>query len=173
MIKKRFTTALAGAVLALGILTTTAGPAEAAGPPTTYGNICYQAHVQNLGWLNWQCDGQWAGTKGKGLNLEALRVHINGYWTGCFRAHRSNYGWDDHLECAKHGTDIQIGTTGMNTPIEAIEFYAPANYRAYSVAHVRNIGDLPGNHPGDDPSHVISGTEGRGLPMEAVWFSVM
>lgn len=61
----------------------------------------------------------------------------------------------------------------MNTPIEAIEFYAPNDRRAYSVAHVRDIGDLPGYHPGNDPAHVIAGTEGRALPMEAVWFSVM
>ncbi|MEV7415483.1 hypothetical protein [Streptomyces sp. NPDC089919] len=172
MIRKSFATALAGAALVVGALAMPTTPAQADGPPG-YGNLCYQAHVQNKGWLNWHCDGGMAGTEGEGLNLEAVRVHINGTWTGCFRAHRANYGWDDHMECASKGHDIQIGTTGMNTPVEAIEFWAPADRRAYSVAHVRNLGDVPAGHPGDDPSHLIAGTEGRGLPMESVWFSIM
>ncbi|MCB5167398.1 hypothetical protein LG634_21490 [Streptomyces bambusae] len=169
---KRIRSALTGAALALGVLAATASPAGAAGPPTTYGNLCYQAHVQNLGWLNWQCDGQWAGTKGKALNLEVLRIHINGYWTGCFRAHRSNYGWDNSLQCAEHGRDIMIGTTGMNTAIEAVEFYAPADRRAGGRAHVRNIGDVAGSHPGGDMSHVVVGTEGRALPIEQLYLVI-
>lgn len=43
--------------------------------PTGY-KIQYQAHVANLGWLDWVEEGEYAGTKGKKYAMEALRVRI-------------------------------------------------------------------------------------------------
>ena len=37
-------------------------------------SICYEAHVQNKGWVGEVCDGQTAGSVGEGLRMEAMRA---------------------------------------------------------------------------------------------------
>ncbi|WP_374286873.1 hypothetical protein [Lactococcus sp.] len=38
--------------------------------------VFYRVHVQGSGWTGWFSDGQFAGTKGKSLRMEALEVHV-------------------------------------------------------------------------------------------------
>jgi len=38
--------------------------------------ICYQAHVQNIGWQSQVCNNQVAGTVGQSLRLEAIRIFL-------------------------------------------------------------------------------------------------
>ena len=55
--------------------------------------ICYQAHVQKLGWQSVVCDGDVAGTTGQALRLEALSIGVAGVGTVCAQAHVSDIGW--------------------------------------------------------------------------------
>ena len=35
-------------------------------------NVQYRAHIENLGWSTWVRSGEWVGTKGKALRIEAI-----------------------------------------------------------------------------------------------------
>ncbi|MFJ8164190.1 hypothetical protein ACIRBY_25145 [Streptomyces sp. NPDC096136] len=169
MLKSAKRLAVALGVASLAALVTGA-PAHAATK-----EICYQAHVQNKGWLDWQCNGDWAGTRGQALNLEALRVKTN-YGEVCLRAHRARYGWDSQEQCAKPGKTIQVGTTGMNTAIEALEYVSTGPEGGYvtGTAHVRDLGDVDdygtANWRPGWGYFIRVGTTGRGLPIEALKF---
>ena len=39
-------------------------------------DIYYQAHVQNIGWLDWAKNGEAAGSEGYGYQMEALRIKL-------------------------------------------------------------------------------------------------
>lgn len=39
-------------------------------------DVCYRAHVENVGWMDWAVNGQMAGTAGYGQRLEALQVRL-------------------------------------------------------------------------------------------------
>lgn len=153
------------------------GAAQAEARPSPNGGICYQAHVQDIGWMDWKCDGEWAGTQGQARKLEAVRIHVNApsdVFKVCAKAHRSNYGWDDHYECASNNHEIQIGTTGtigFNNPMEAMRVYFDTTPDSpQGNAYIRNDGWLPG------PRYFVNnwlvmeiGSTGRGLPMEMFW----
>ncbi|MFD7835248.1 hypothetical protein [Streptomyces sp. NPDC059761] len=144
--------------------------------------VCYQPHVQDVGWKTEVCNGAWAGSIGEARNLEALRVRIN-YGSLCMKAHRSNYGWDSTYQCANPSHSIQIGTSGMNTPIEAISYYYCPDSRLggqgdiYAEGWRRNVGYVSAApSPFATPrsgckAEGIIGTTGQALPMEAVKFS--
>lgn len=38
--------------------------------------LCYRAHVQNIGWQSWKCEGDIAGTVGRSLRIEALDLQV-------------------------------------------------------------------------------------------------
>ncbi|PCE13386.1 hypothetical protein AUC47_08910 [Microbacterium sp. SZ1] len=38
--------------------------------------IKYSAHVQSIGWMETKSSGQTAGTTGRGLGIEALRISV-------------------------------------------------------------------------------------------------
>ncbi|MEU7900540.1 hypothetical protein AB0B45_47890 [Nonomuraea sp. NPDC049152] len=144
------------------------GPARAAAD-----QVCYEAHVQNVGWMGWQCDGAVGGTIGRSLNLESVRFKVNAGEL-CVKAYRSHYGWDSTFQCAKPSKTVQIGTTGMNAPMEAILFYYRNGNGSYikGKAHSRNIGwtdqyDTGTYRTGYSKMYMI-GTTGRSLPMEAL-----
>lgn len=44
--------------------------------------VFYRVHVQGSGWTGWFSDGEFAGTKGKSLRMEALEVHVIDPTTG-------------------------------------------------------------------------------------------
>ena len=47
-----------------------------AGDLGTYFNICYRAHVQNIGWMGWAMNGEKAGTTGANLRMEAIQIRL-------------------------------------------------------------------------------------------------
>ena len=71
----------------------------------------YQAHVQNLGWLPWVDAGEQAGTTGKSLRMEAIRIRLGPtaamFGSVEYRCHVQNLGW---LAWTKDGGTC--GTTG-------------------------------------------------------------
>jgi len=88
-------------------------------PTGSTGSICYQAHVQNYGWMAAVCDGAMAGTTGQSLRVEAMRVWLTGAAAGthvCYRAQVENLGWLGEL-C----DGANMGTAGQNLRLEAFQ----------------------------------------------------
>ena len=86
----------------------------------TSGGIQYSAHVQNKGWTEWVKNGKVAGTEGKSLRLEALKVKLTGAAASAYdvwyRSYVQQYGW---LGWAKNGA--ASGTEGYGMAINAIQ----------------------------------------------------
>lgn len=91
------------------------------------GAICYTTHVQNIGWQGnendpgtWKKDGEMAGTSGRGLRLEAIRICLTGeiaeHYDIYYRVHAQNVGW---MGWAKNGE--AAGTAGYSYRLEAID----------------------------------------------------
>lgn len=77
-----------------------------------------EAHVQNLGWQKAVSLGKTAGTVGRNLHLEALRISLVGFPDGSgisLQAHVSNLGWINSVQAGQ-----VAGTVGRNLPIEAL-----------------------------------------------------
>jgi uncharacterized protein YjdB len=81
--------------------------------------LCYQAYVQDIGWLGEVCDGQVAGTVGQSLRMEALKVRVASPPTGVsvfYTAYVQDIGWQAEV------SNGQIaGTTGQSRRIEALK----------------------------------------------------
>ena len=140
--------AIAAAVLVI------ISPSAAAASPTVW----YQAHVQDIGDQRPVWDGQTAGTTGRSLRLEALRV----YGTPIeYRVHSQDVGWGPWVQ------DQWAGTRGRSLRAEAIQVRMaggadPALHVEYR-AHVQDVGWQPWVSDG-----ATAGTTGRSLRMEAV-----
>lgn len=84
------------------------------------GGFSYQAHVRNIGWQPEVSNGAQAGTTGRALSIEAVKIRLTGSLDAnydiYYRAHVRNVGW---LDWAKDGKEA--GTAGYASPIEAIE----------------------------------------------------
>ncbi|OJF12172.1 Ig domain-containing protein [Couchioplanes caeruleus] len=125
-------------------------------------SVCYQAHVQNIGWQSIKCDGQTAGTTGQSLRMEAIAivVSLEVGWV-CYRAHVQNIGWQGQ-QC-----DGQTaGTTGASLRMEAIQIKVQNGSVCYE-AHVQNIG-----WQSRRCNWAVAGTTGQSLRMEAIKITV-
>ena len=139
----------------------------------TPNSIGYIGHIQNIGWQSQKKDGEVAGTSGRGLRMEAIKItpisksaqykkdNIKIY----YQAHVQNIGWQ------KYVTENQIaGTTGRGLRIEAIRIKLSDN-NDYSIkyrVHVQNIGWMPWKY--DDE---IAGTTGQSLRIEAIQIQIV
>lgn len=107
-------------------------------------SIRYSAHVQKIGDQAEVKDGQIAGTVGKSLSIEAIKIcYDNSIGLKVrYRAHVAKVGWQDY----KNSGEI-AGTKGKKLPIEAIQIYLEdksgkksEEYSVYYRAHVAKIG---------------------------------
>ena len=75
------------------------------------------AHVQNIGWMPAVPNGATAGTTGRSLRMEAIRVtsDVPGWKIEC-RAHVQNIGWMPWV-----GDGQTCGTTGRSKRLEAVQ----------------------------------------------------
>ena len=83
--------------------------------------VSYQAHVQNLGWLDTVSNGAVTGTTGQSLRLEALRIWLENPSPGMrigYQAMVQGLGW---MEVVFDGAEA--GTTGQMRAIEAIRIW--------------------------------------------------
>lgn len=138
--------------------------------PTTDGvGVSYATHVQNLGWeTSWASNGSPAGTEGRSLRLEGIRIKLTGAEIPAgggieYRTHVQNIGWEKSW--AKDGATA--GTEGQSLRLEAIEIRLvnlPANYSVEYRTHVQNIGWETTWAKNGEPA----GTEGRSLRLEAI-----
>lgn len=138
----------------------TATPVPPPGDPA----VSYSAHVQSLGWMASVTDGETAGTTGRSLRLEALRMAFSGIpYTGGFiwRGHVQRIGWQPWTGGG------EIGTTGLGLRLEAFAVELTGvladHYSVRYRAHVQGVGWQAWRTEGE-----ISGTVGRGLRIEAV-----
>ena len=132
---------------------------------TKTGRINYQAHVQNDGWQNPVCDGATAGTTGKSLRMEGLKIWTtDGTVVQEVNAHIQNIGWKKY---SHPGKDTVIGTTGQSLRLEAliIKTSKPCKMRG----HIQDKSDNGGwtNWVDCDGKQMV-GTEGQSRRLEAV-----
>ncbi len=131
-------------------------------------SIRYSAHVRNIGWMDEVSDGQTAGTTGKGLPIEALKINLGNY-----EALGDISGVTYELQCQDIGWTAPVsngaegGTTGQAKHAEAIKINLTGRmalaYDVYYRTHVSNYGWLDWAKNGE-----VSGTVGLNAPMEAI-----
>lgn len=131
--------------------------------------VQYGAHVSEIGWQHIMSDGNVAGTTGKALPIEAIKIEINNLeGVGVkYRTHVRDIGWQDYV------TDWSTaGTTGRALSIEAIEIELTGvnanKYDIYYAAHVANVGWLDWAKNG-----ASAGSSGYAYPMEAIKIQIV
>ena len=139
-------------------------PGNTANPFKLNLSLTYNAHVSNIGWMSSLKNGSIAGTTGRNLSLEALRLNLSTKGLGdvLSRAHVRSIGWQNWIESSN-----QIGTTGRSLPIEALQFKLTnkleQNFDIFYRAHIQNVGWLGWAKNGE-----IAGSTGMGYHLEAV-----
>ena len=144
---------------------------EAAAPVS----LSYSAHVSNIGWMGAVAGGETAGTTGRGLPLEALRLVLSDASTGeplgadaiSVEAHVSNVGWQ-----AAVGNGGTAGTTGQSRAVEALRVRLSgelsARYTVWYRVHSAEFGWLGWVCDGAD-----AGSAGYGRAVQAVQVAVL
>ncbi|MHC1685848.1 MAG: DUF4073 domain-containing protein [Clostridiaceae bacterium] len=126
-------------------------------------SVSYIEHVQDLGWQNWVSDGQEAGTTGRCLRGEALKINLVNAPKGAhikYQVHVQDKGWMDWVSDGQ-----QAGTTGQCRRLEAIKITLE-NMPGYSVqyqVHVENKGWMDWVSDGQQ-----AGTTGQCKRLEAI-----
>ena len=105
--------------------------------------VSYQTHVQNVGWQSYVKNGAMAGTQGKSLRLEGIRIRLgNRPYSGgiSYRTHIQNIGWESSWK----SDDAMSGTSGRSLRLEAIQIKLTGemakHYDVYYRVHAQNIG---------------------------------
>ncbi len=88
-------------------------------------SVFYQVHVQNLGWMDPVSNGSYAGTKGQGLRIEAIKIWLQdlpGY-SVFYRGHCQSLGDIPQAEgdwtWVENGE--QLGSTGSGLRLEELQ----------------------------------------------------
>lgn len=126
-------------------------------------NIKYKVHVQNGGWQTPKENGELAGTKEQSLRMEAIKIDAD--IPIKYRVHTENKGngdtkggWSEYVP-----NGFMAGSVGESRRIEAIEIESSSRL-IKAKAHIQNVGDV--DYPAG--THVIIGTEGQALRLEAL-----
>ena len=126
--------------------------------------IKYQTHIQNIGWQTEVSSNNIAGTTGKALRLEAIKISLNTDIIGdiSYQVHVEDIGWMDSVSSGN-----LAGTTGQAKRLEAIKISLTGelanSYDIYYQVHAQNYGWLGWAKNGEE-----SGTAGYGLRLEAI-----
>lgn len=126
----------------------------------------YSAHVQRIGWMDAVSSGETAGTVGKSLRIEALKIQLkspDGATLPVFtQAHVSGIGWQDWVVSGSIA-----GTVGQSRAIEAIRFKLPdsmvQDYSIWYRVHAQEFGWLGWTCDG-----ASAGSAGYGRRIEAM-----
>lgn len=125
-------------------------------------DIQYKAHIQDIGWTDWENAGQVAGTEGEGKRVEAIILEGHNGLDLSYRVHMEDKGWSDWVANGQ-----VAGTTGQARRIEAIEI--KSNKMLEVQEHVQSIGWMPSSKG----TNIRIGTEGKSLRLEAFKINVM
>lgn len=137
--------------------------------PAQMPTVSYCAHVQNIGWQSEVSNGALAGTTGRSLRVEALKIHIDGDSNlgVSYCAHVQNIGWMNPVS-----DGAMAGTSGRSLRVEAIKINLTGNdaqyYDIYYCTHVQNYGWMDWMKNGEE-----SGTAGFSYRVEAVEIKIV
>lgn len=136
---------------------------ESAAEAAVRGSVRYSAHVSYVGWQKEVVDGATAGTTGRSLNMECLKIKTDGLdGSISYRAHVSNVGWKDYV-----ADGAEAGTTGRGLAIEALQIRlsgaAAESFDVYYRVHSAYLGWL-GWARNDEPA----GSAGYGFGVQAI-----
>ena len=126
-------------------------------------HILYQTHVEDIGWQNTKKDGELAGTEGKSLRVEALKINMINLPEGVtlrYQTHVQDIGWQKW----KKNNEI-AGTSGRSLRVEAIRIKLDGTDE-YSIKyrmHVQDIGWQEWCYDGE-----TAGTVGEEKRIEAI-----
>ena len=126
-------------------------------------HILYQTHVEDIGWQNTKKDGELAGTEGKSLRIEALKINMINLPEGVtlrYQTHIQDIGWQKW----KKNNEI-AGTSGRSLRVEAIRIKLDGTDE-YSIKyrmHVQDIGWQEWCYDGE-----TAGTVGEEKRIEAI-----
>ena len=128
--------------------------------------VAYKTHVQKEGWQDYKVNGEMAGTSGKALRLEAIKIKLkNQDYTGniLYRTHIQTFGWEKEFK----KNDEMSGTSGLAKRLEAIEIKLDGemadHYDVYYRVHAQKFGWLGWARNGE-----AAGTAGYAYRLEAI-----
>ena len=127
-------------------------------------NISYSTHVQNIGWQRQFTNGEVAGTTGKSLRLEAIKIKLDSTLEGNveYAAHVQNIGWQNYV-----ANEEISGTTGRSLRLEAIRIRLTGEiaeyYDVYYRVHIQEYGWLGWTKNGES-----AGSQNLSLRLEAI-----
>lgn len=117
---------------------------EAKRPDEIKPNVNYQTHVQEIGWQGFVRNGESAGTSGKKLRLEAIKINLSDAALAGnieYSTHVQRIGWQ---EKKKNGE--LSGTSGKKLRLEAIKINLSGDvsryYDVYYRVHIQDKGWL-------------------------------
>ncbi|GLZ33731.1 hypothetical protein Lesp02_59190 [Lentzea sp. NBRC 105346] len=120
--------------------------------------VCYNAHLQDIGWQGARCNGEIAGTTGQSRRLEAIVIVVSTDVGGvCYNSHLQDIGWQG----TRCNGEIS-GTTGQSRRLEAIAIGASIGSICYN-SHLQDIG-----WQGTRCNGQVSGTTGQSRRLEAI-----
>ena len=158
-------TASIAEVQAIRIQLVPRGESGPAGVPVSIPNVNYSTHVQNIGWQATIRNGAMAGTTGRSLRLEGIRIDVSDTALSGgieYRTHVQNIGWQGFVS-----NGAVAGTTGRSLRLEAIEIRLTGQlaniFDVYYRVHVQNLGWLDWARNGQS-----AGSAGKSLRLEAI-----
>ena len=129
----------------------------------TVPSVSYTTHVQNVGWQSYVSDGAMAGTSGRALRLEAIKIKINSPAVSggiSYRTHVQTYGWQSFVS-----NNSVSGTSCQSKRLEAIQIKLTGElanqYDVYYRVHAQSYGWL-----GWAKNGASAGTSGLGKRLE-------
>ncbi len=128
--------------------------------------VSYTTYVQNYGWQENIYDGGMAGTEGKSLRLEGIRIFLpNQEYSGNirYRTHIQNLGWENDW---KENGQLS-GLPGQSLRLEAVQIKLTGeiadHYDVYYRVHAQDLGWMGWTKNGES-----AGTEGHSYRVEAI-----
>ena len=104
--------------------------------------VKYTTHVQEIGWQDYVSNGAMAGTSGRSLRLEGIKIELkNMPYEGNieYRTHVQDYGWMDYVANGE-----MSGTSHQSKRLEAIQIRLTGelaeHYDVYYRVHAQNLG---------------------------------
>ncbi len=91
----------------------------------------YRVHQKSIGWSEWANNGEWAGTTGKGLQMEALEIKKSMF---SVEPHVQSKGW-----LSPRAAENVIGITGHALRLEALRIN-PYGKTIKAKAHIQSKG---------------------------------
>jgi uncharacterized protein YjdB len=125
--------------------------------------VKYSSHIQDIGWQDYNSNGNDSGTSGKALRMEAVKIELQNPSSGMkikYQTHVQNLGWQNWVENGQVS-----GTVGNALRVEAIKIQLE-NVSGYDVqyqVHIQNIGWQDWVSNGE-----IAGTTGKALRIESI-----